>query len=182
MSHAAIRQLKTHEGDPGETVMLIGETSRKVIARMREIIWSLHSAHDSVGHFSFRVKETTYALLEHHPIEIHLDISDDDIDMQIATDHRRNLFLVFKEILHNIIRHAKARNIYIQLFIKDNYLNLVVRDDGVGFVYKEHNSGNGLINLKQRTSVFAGVLTIKTQPDQGTLIQVLCPIASAIPT
>lgn len=182
MSHAAIRQLKTQEGGATETVKLIGETSRKVISRMREIIWSLHSAHDSVGHFSFRVKETTYALLEHHPIEIHLDISDDDIDMQIATDHRRNLFLVFKEILHNIIRHAKARNIYIQLFIKDNYLNLIVRDDGVGFVYKEHNSGNGLINLKQRTSVFAGVITIQTQPDQGTLIQVLCPIASAIPT
>jgi len=177
MSHAALRQLKMHEASTSDTISLIGETSRKVISRMREIVWSLHSEHDSVGHFSFRIKETTYTLLEHHPIAMHMDISEENIDAQIPAEYRRNLFLVFKEILHNIIRHAKARNIYVELFIKDDYLNLIVKDDGIGFVYEgSKNTGNGLKNLKQRTLDFAGTLSIITTPGKGTSITVLCPI------
>lgn len=182
MSHAAIRQLGVQDPVVKDTIMLIGDTSRKVMARMREIVWNLHSVHDTVGHFSFRVKETAYALLEHHPIEIHIDIAAENVDMQIPTDSRRNLFLVYKEILHNIIRHAKARNIYVDIFIKDEHLNLIVRDDGVGFVYNEQTkAGNGLENLKQRTSAIGGTLTIKSKPGQGTSITVLCPVENTVP-
>ncbi len=182
MSHVAIRQLETQESAVKDTINIIGETSRKVLARMREIVWSLHSAHDSVGHFSFRVKETAYALLEHHPIELHTNISDDDIDSQIPNDSRRSLFLVFKEILHNIIRHANAKNIYVEIFIEDENMHLIVKDDGIGFIFENNTkAGNGLTNLQQRTVAFGGSLTIKTQPGQGTSVTVLCPVESVIP-
>ena len=177
MSHAALQQLKMQDVSTRDTISVIGETSRKVISRMREIVWSLHSEHDTVGHFSFRIKETAYELLEHHPIAMHINISEENIDAQIPAEYRRNLFLVFKEILYNTIRHAKAGNIYIELFIEEGYLKLIVKDDGVGFVYeKNKKSGNGLNNLKQRTLDFAGTLSINTTPGQGTSIMVLCPI------
>jgi signal transduction histidine kinase len=181
MSHVAMKQLRRGEIAAEETITTIGETSRKVIARMREIIWSLHSAHDSVGNFSFRLKETTYALIEHHPIEVHFSISDDDLDMQIPNEYRRNLFLVFKEILHNIIRHAKARNVYINVFIENGQLNLVVKDDGVGFALDTVKvTGNGLINLQQRTDTFGGSLKIESQPEKGTSVTVLCPVDNSV--
>jgi signal transduction histidine kinase len=181
MSHAATRQLKVNDPLAADTIALIGDTSRKVIAQMREIVWSLHSVHDSVGHFSFRVKETAYALLEHLPIELHIDIAEDDIDAQIPTEYRRNLFLVFKEILNNTIRHSQARNIYLSIYIKEDHLNLVVVDDGVGFVNEGiRRTGTGLHNLKQRTASFAGTLSINTEPGKGTSITVLCPVESLV--
>jgi len=177
MSHAAIRQLKSQDKNTENTIFLIGETSRKVIARMREIIWSLHSAHDSIGNFSFRAKETAYALFEHHPVEIHLDFPSEEMDSRIPTEFKRNLFLVYKEILHNIVRHSKAKNVYIRLFLSNNYLNLVVKDDGIGFLYQEKKStGNGLINLKQRTSVFAGKFHLESHPGSGTTVTIQCPV------
>jgi signal transduction histidine kinase len=182
MSHAALRQLKTFDVTTNETIAQIGETARKVIARMREIVWSLHSHHDSVAHFSIRVTETTYALLEHHPIEIHMEIPEDNIDIKIPAEFRRNLFLVYKEILHNIVRHAHAKNIHVELFTKENLLHLEVTDDGVGFdTRNQKRNGNGLENMKQRADVFGGKLSVHAQPGHGTRVTVQCPIEKPVP-
>ncbi|TDE16599.1 sensor histidine kinase [Dyadobacter psychrotolerans] len=177
MSYAAIRQMNGQESGATDTVNIIGETSRKVIARMREIIWSLHSAHDSVTNFSFRAKETAYALFEHQPIELHLDFPPEEVDSRIPAEYRRNLFLVYKEILHNIVRHSQAQNVYISLCIENDYLDLTMKDDGTGFVYRENkSSGNGLMNLKQRTSAFSGKFSLESEPGKGTIVNVKCPV------
>ena len=179
MSHAAIRQLNNQDQNTENTIFVIGETSRKVIARMREVIWSLHSAHDSIGNFSFRIKETAYALFEHHPVELHLNFASDDMDLRIPIEFKRNLFLVYKEILHNIVRHSEAKHVYISLFTDGNYLNLVVEDDGIGFLYQENKStGNGMLNLKHRTSAFAGKFLMETRPGEGTKVTIQCPVGS----
>lgn len=177
MSHAAIGQIRRKESSVQDTVALIGDTSRKVIARMREIVWSLHSSQDSVGQFSIRVKETMYAMVEHQPIDTHINISEDDIDSQLPNEYRRHFFLVFKEILHNAVRHANAKNIYLDIFVSDECLNLVVRDDGVGFDAENPKySGNGFFNLRQRTASFQGTLSVDSKPGQGTTIRVACPV------
>jgi signal transduction histidine kinase len=179
MSYAAIKQLNSTGAE--QTIRVIGETSRKVIARMREIVWSLHSAHDSVSHFSMRIKETAYTIFEHHPIALHLDLPPEEVDSRIPSEHRRNLFLVYKEILHNIVRHSKAQNVYIRLFLSDDYLTFIIKDDGIGFVYRENQGhGNGLLNLKQRTSSFAGTFALESLPGNGTTVTVGCPLDMSI--
>jgi signal transduction histidine kinase len=181
MSHAALRQFKNQEAVTAHTIKTIGETSRKVVTRMREIIWSLNSTHDSVGNFSFRIKETAYALLEHQPIELNMQLPAEEIDLYIPNDCRRNLFLVYKEILHNVVRHSQAQNVKIDLFVSNDNINLVVKDDGVGFAGETiKNSGNGLLNLRQRTAAFGGKLSIDSYPGRGTTISVLCPIEDNI--
>jgi signal transduction histidine kinase len=179
MSYAAIKQLNSTGAE--QTIRVIGETSRKVIARMREIVWSLHSAHDSVSHFSMRIKETAYTIFEHHPIALHLDLPPEEVDSRIPSEHRRNLFLVYKEILHNIVRHSKAQNVYIRLFLSDDHLTFIIKDDGIGFVYRENQGhGNGLLNLKQRTSSFAGTFALESLPGNGTTVTVGCPLDMSI--
>ena len=174
MSHVAARQLKNLDPDTQNTIDSIGETSRKVITRMREIIYSIPSVHDS-GNFLFRAKETANVLFAHHPIDIHIDFPADETDFHIPAEFKRDLFLVYKEILHNIVRHSKAQNVYIRLFILDNYLNLIVKDDGIGFEYEENNgTGNGLANLRKRTSAFEGKFLLETRPGAGTMISVQC--------
>lgn len=179
MSYAALQQLKTNGDEVEKTIKHMGETSRKIITRMREIIWSLHSAHDSVGNFSFRLKETAYSVMEHQPIALHLELPREEVDARIPSEHRRNLFLVYKEILHNIVRHSKAQNVFIQMSIQSDHLNLTVKDDGIGFEYHSNKpKGNGLINLKQRTTVFAGTLAFESLPGEGTTVVVCCPLSA----
>ena len=177
MCHASIRQIKTNNPAAQDTITQVGETSRKVIRRMREIIWSLHSKHDSIDNFSFRVKETAYTLLEHQPMELHLDLPVDEIDLQIPNDSRRNLFLIYKEVLHNIVRHSKAKNVHVSISVEEGNLLLQVGDDGIGFaVGTDSKSGNGLVNLKQRAAALSGKLLIDSKPGAGTTVRVSCPI------
>lgn len=177
MSYGAIKQLKTGDPNTEQTLFTIGETARKVIARMREIIWSLHSIHDSVDNFMFRAKETAYTLFEHHPIAIQVELPQEEVDSRIPSEYRRNLFLVYKEILHNILRHSKAQNVHIKISVTGRFINLEVSDDGIGFDYDINNQmGNGLHNLRERTDSFSGELKIESQRGKGTIVLVLCPI------
>lgn len=181
MSYAAIKQLNGSGAAAEPTINLIGETSRKVITRMREIIWSLHSVHNSVDNFTFRAKETAYTLFEHHPIALHFDFPSQEVNSRIPNESRRNLFLVYKEILHNIVRHSQAQNVFISIMVEVGNLALTIQDDGIGFVHEEkENLGNGLVNLQQRTNSFGGKFLINSLPGEGTTVIIGCPLAGHI--
>jgi signal transduction histidine kinase len=81
------------------------------------------------------------------------------------------------EILHNIVHHSKASKVYIKLSVEDNYLNLNIKDDGTGFVYVENEvTGNGLMNLKQRTSAFFGKFSLECKPAKELTVHVFYQI------
>jgi signal transduction histidine kinase len=99
--------------------------------------------------------------------------------LQLTTEQRRNLFLVMKEALHNVVKHASARNVHISIEWKgesDNgTLGVTVTDDGVGNANGEALAGNGMRNMRQRTSALGGTLTVSS--GNGTSVQYTVPLA-----
>jgi signal transduction histidine kinase len=87
----------------------------------------------------------------------------------------RNLFLIYKEILNNIIRHSQARNVCINLRKEKNTLILKVNDDGIGFK-PGGAQGNGLKNFQMRSRAINGSVKIDSQINQGTEITVIIKI------
>lgn len=88
------------------------------------------------------------------------------------------LFRLFQEILSNIIRHAKATRIDIELDQKNGQLFLMVKDNGKGFMWEEKlrkSDGLGLFNLQKRTSMMNGDFNINSIPGTGTEIKVSIP-------
>ena len=83
---------------------------------------------------------------------------------------RKNLFLIYKEILNNIVKHSKAKKVLISLEEKSKYLYLKVIDDGLGFDETEVILGDGIKNLKQRAKGINGLLEINSKPSKGTTI------------
>ena len=73
VSHAAIHQMNSNPELARESLRQLGETARKVVRVMREIVWSLHSAHDSSDQFEVRLRDMAHNLFEHHPIQLHFD-------------------------------------------------------------------------------------------------------------
>lgn len=94
------------------------------------------------------------------------------------------LYRVTQEALHNAIKHAKAQEITIGLFLKNNTLQLVVSDNGVGFKttkskkspMKHENWGSGLNNMRTRVRLLGGECTISSKIGTGTKISVTLPI------
>ena len=95
---------------------------------------------------------------------------------KINPDIKRNIYLIYKEILNNIVKHAKADKLEILISEENYYFILSVKDNGKGFNTSKIEAGNGLRNLRVRANQIHGELTIDSQLEKGTYIQLKVPI------
>ncbi len=87
-----------------------------------------------------------------------------DLDMSL----RRNLFLIFKEAVHNAVRHADASTLDIRLEEVAPSLRLEVRDNGKGFSEDVIVAGHGLRSMRWRAQQMGASLDITSDPGSGT--------------
>ena len=87
-------------------------------------------------------------------------------------------FRVAQEALTNVVRHARAQHVWIELSQTDQRVELVVRDDGIGFdvmstLEQANGDGNlGLLGMKERIEILGGTLAIDSRRGHGTCIQI----------
>lgn len=91
------------------------------------------------------------------------------------------LYRIIQEALNNIIKHANAQIVNIQLVKHNDILSLVIEDDGIGFNYSEMENkpeclGIGLISMRERVSAFNGIFSVNSILNKGTeiLIEIPC--------
>ena len=82
--------------------------------------------------------------------------------------------------MHNTLRHAEAKNVYISLKTTQNKIEMTVQDDGRGFDVSTSGSGHGLLSLHQRAKSLKGYLTIESNLASGTLTCFTCPLAEGV--
>lgn len=87
-----------------------------------------------------------------------------------------NLYKIMQELVNNTIKHAKASSIEVQLNAHTDMINLLFEDNGQGFVYDESRKGIGLRNINERINTLDGTVTIDSQPNYGTLVNIIIPI------
>ena len=94
-------------------------------------------------------------------------------------------FRVAQEALTNVVRHAAARHVWIELSQSERVLELVVRDDGAGFevVATQQQSGErrslGLLGMAERVQLLGGTLIVESEPGHGTRIRATFPMSEA---
>lgn len=179
LSQVAARQMHEQPDQARTTLDVIGQRTRRVVAAMREIVWSLNSAQTSLESFGYRLQETAGHLFEHQPTQLHLQLPTDEFAGTLPAEGRRDLFLMVKEALHNVVRHAGAANAYVTVWVEQDTLCITVRDDGRGFVLRpdSHRVGNGLRSMQQRAAALNGWLVVESEPGKGTTITFRCPLA-----
>ncbi len=174
VSHAAAHQMNSDPALARQSLKQIGETARKVIKVMREIVWSLHSAHDSGQQFADRLREMGLSLYEHHPAKLHFDFKTNG--QPVPSHLRRDLYLIYKELMHNVLRHSDAENVYVQFQSSSEQISLCIKDDGRGFDLTAIHPGNGLFSLKKRAESLNGQLRIESNAHSGTSTYLTCPL------
>jgi len=96
-------------------------------------------------------------------------------------------FRVAQEALTNVVRHSRARHVWVELSQRDGFVELVVRDDGVGFdvgstLERAASGGNlGLIGMRERVEILGGTLKIDSGVGQGTRICIALPLTESSP-
>lgn len=91
------------------------------------------------------------------------------------------VFRIIQEAFNNILKHAKAKNVFLQLYYTETQIEITIRDDGTGFITETLNeNGNckaksGLLNMKKRAKLIEGNFEITSTPGSGTIIHLSIP-------
>jgi signal transduction histidine kinase len=100
--------------------------------------------------------------------------------MRIGADMRREVFLIFKEGLNNIIRHSECTAAAIEFQITGGLLELKLSDNGKGFDPAQVSDGNGLVSIRQRAEKMGGHLYVETNEGRGTVVKLKVPLGRRI--
>jgi len=96
---------------------------------------------------------------------------------QLPENKKLALFRILQEQLNNIIKHAMAQNVWINLTSTPHHAKLIIKDNGNGFDPAKIRRGLGLTNIINRAELFGGRVEIATSPGKGCKIKVWIPHA-----
>ncbi|TSA15867.1 hypothetical protein D4R75_14355 [bacterium] len=144
-------------------------TARTLAESTRDVVWVLAPQHESLSDLVLKMRTEAPRILavEDPAFAEHLEHP----DAILSTEARKHVLLMYKEILHNVQRHAHADRVSLEVNEQQGTFELIVRDSGVGFVPENANCGHGLKNLRFRAKELGGTLTITSVPGKGTRVQ-----------
>lgn len=133
------------------SIEAIGEHSRQSIQMMDDIIWAVDARNNDQESLGDRMKYVASQLLEPLEIEINFELEPGE-SRKVAQTVLQNLYLIFKEAVHNICKHSDATAVRIGLHFTARNIELYVQDNGTGTAKKRvsHRKGNGLRNMQLR--------------------------------
>jgi two-component system sensor histidine kinase UhpB len=125
------------------------------------------------------LKEALHDLVDNwqtRSTNLHIDFDCDENLETCPKSFNIHIFRIVQESLTNILRHAKASHVMIDLRIEENKLLLQIQDDGVGCSNENRKNGFGLLSMKDRVRSLNGQLKITSELNKGMQIFVSFPM------
>lgn len=154
-----------------ELASFISKTAKETVDTMRDIIWFINPRSDFDTDMIIKMKETAAKLLA--GVIWTFKVTDDIKLEKFNLDVRRNIFLIYKEVLHNIIRHSNTKTCLIDLTGNNNFISLLIKDDGIGFDLKTVQENNGLRSIKRRAEKINAAINISSEIGKGTSVNLI---------
>jgi len=160
-------------GQSREDLTEIKDIAAETVDAMRDITRLMQSERYGTDDLPTLLRETADRMLR--GIVHSIKIDEHAQTRRLSVDRQRDLMLMFKEVLHNITRHASATQVQIALTQTHNDLVLTIRDNGHGFDTTATTTGMGLTNLHRRAAKHQGSTDIASSP-QGTILTLTLPL------
>jgi signal transduction histidine kinase len=168
------RERMSHNGtDPSaaEPLARIAETSRGLVDSMSDIVWAINPEVDTLSDLVHRMRRFVEDTLGASEIEVQFRVPEPAGNLKLGADVRREVFLILKESVTNIAKHADCTRVAIDFESDRRRLWLRVADDGRGFDPAGATDGNGVASLRRRVAALGGHLVIDSSPGRGTTIE-----------
>ena len=136
---------------PARILREIGNAARELVDSMGDIVWSTDPRKDDVASLVQRLRHFAANTLESRGIAWSLEVPKDFEARTLDPDRRRQIFLILKEALTNVAKHANCRNVRVRIQPGHRDVRLEIEDDGAGFV-----PGDGVRRERSRPGQHAG--------------------------
>lgn len=160
---------------PGEIFSRIGDTSKKMIDLMDDIVWSVNPDNDRFSNMLIRMREYSAEMLETKNIAFTFKVSENIDELKLPMQMRKDYFLIFKEAVNNLTKYAEATRAEIKIERNNRFIITTIQDNGKGFDQQAIHSGNGLKNMQERAGTIKGTLTVETG-HKGTTVILTVPV------
>ena len=170
---------------PQESLQKVSTLARELVDSMSDIVWSIRAEPDEWESLVRRMREFALDVLGGQGIEFHLEASPHGETVHISLQARRQLFLMFKECVHNASRHSGCSAVKAELKTAEGGITLLVADNGRGMKPVEpvpvngSAGGTGLPGMRRRVAALGGTIQIVTSPGEGCTVSIRIPVRRA---
>jgi signal transduction histidine kinase len=154
----------------------IFDAARNLTRRVDEIVWALNPVQDSLPRFIEFVGNHTQKFLSSACMRCRLDLPLDPPALTLSSPFRHDLFLIIKELLHNVVKHSRASEVRLRLHLESEILLIAIEDNGCGFP-SDFTPGNGTTTLRSRIDRLKGQMQISDTEGGGTTVRLRVPLS-----
>ncbi len=166
----------------------IVNVSNELVETMSDIVWAINPHKDRLQDLIQRMRRFASDLLTAKGVHFDFRAPAGVLEMPLGANARREVFLIFKETLTNVARHAGATHVKIEFVIAEHSLKLSITDNGRGFdpeligpaLAARGKGGHGIFSMKKRTAELNGQLDIRSSGDGGTTIALQLPLDASV--
>jgi len=164
---------------------MIADTSREMVDSMSDIVWAINPNKDHLSDLLQRMRRFASDILDASDIDHRFHADETHREIALGADVRREVYLMFKECINNIVKHAAASDVEMSMKVESKFLVVKVADNGRGFEPPQNSAsenghdgfgGNGLINMRRRAENLGGTLSIGSILGKGTTIEIKVPV------
>lgn len=147
------------------------EHTKSLACGMRDFIWGLDPEKDSLQETLIRLRDFGNKLFQHSDVRfIASPLVSDFGRVELDIDDRRAIMFIFKEAMHNCLKHAAATNASLDAHLDGESLQIAFSDNGKGISQHPKTGGYGLKNMQSRAAKMGATLQISSEADRGTRI------------
>lgn len=174
MSEAALKQIDTNPDLAKVQMADVAKAAQQSQAEMRALLLHLRPVQLSGDSLATAVQKLVAEIKQQNNLEVTTLIASDLCLSETVEEH---VFRIVQEALSNIIRHADAEEVKIEMLKKSTDLFMYISDNGVGFdpSISGRKTSYGLKTMRERTEEIGGTFTIRSKLNEGTYIAIRIP-------
>ncbi|TLY29866.1 MAG: hypothetical protein E6K56_07655 [Ignavibacteria bacterium] len=171
MTEVAKRKAAAVDAEQKEYLNKIGETARALVDSLGDIVWSVDPKNDDLQNVIRRIVQFGQETCEGSKMTFETEIVGSFDEAKLPLQKRRDIYLVFKEAIHNIVQHSGARSVRFSVHSTGNGALLEIEDDGIGFSIRQGaGDGEGLRTMRIRGERAGGRFEVSSMPNEGSRI------------
>lgn len=179
LSDVAVREVT--ESPATASLGQIADTSRDALDSMSDIVWAVNPQRDHLSDLTHRMRRFAEDLLDARDIDFTFRAPLDERDIHLGADLRREVYLIFKECVNNLVKHSDCTRAELDLSVNGQWLTFSISDNGSGFKTTDVSTnggmgGHGLANMQRRGQALGGSLSIESEENKGTRVTLKVPL------
>jgi signal transduction histidine kinase/ligand-binding sensor domain-containing protein len=185
------QQKSNSNGQEIESLHLITNVSNELVEAMADIVWAINPRKDHLVDLLQRMRRFASDVLSARNIKFDFHTPHSEKEISLGANIRREVFLIFKESINNIVKHSEATRAEIRFELTGDWLTLSISDNGAGFSPEtvaanagldlaRGKGGNGLSSMRKRAVEIGGEYRINSHIGQGATIVLRIPLGKNV--